>query len=181
MVKTPSQASQDLEDLPHVDALVSTPDHTENTDNASSSSAPTAPQADRARLKRQMKEQADTIRLLQEQLQHATNALHDSQNTQDELNSLIQQTMTPGRRETPGPHRLQPKGLRQEDKDFQDKVRQQTPDDPNFLTLMTPGSCLSKPSQKQYRTIITTTSMNPSSSPVKTNNGTNSTIIYDRT
>ncbi len=86
-----------------------------------------------------MKEQADTICLLQEQLQHATNALHDSQNTQDELNSLIQQTMTPGRRETPGPHRLQPKGLRQEDKDFQDKVRQQTTDDPTPPDPTDPG------------------------------------------
>jgi hypothetical protein len=136
MVKTPSQARQDPEDLPHVEALDATPD---NTENASSSSAPPAPQAERARLKRQMQEQAETIRILQEQLQHATNALNDSQHAQDEMNSLIQQTMTPGRRETPGPHRLQPKGLRQEDKDFQEKVRQQKPDDPTPLDPTDPG------------------------------------------
>jgi hypothetical protein len=71
MVKIPSQARQDPDDLPHVEALDATPD---NTDNTGSSSAPIAPQADRNRLRRQMKEQADTIRVLQEQLQHATDA-----------------------------------------------------------------------------------------------------------
>ncbi len=126
-MKTPSQARQDPDDLPHVEAIDATPD---NTDNTSSSSAPTAPQAHRDRLKRQMKEQTDTIRLLQEQLQHATHALNESKNAQDKMNSLIQQTMTPGCHESPGPHRLQPKGLRQEDKDFQEKVRQQTPHAP---------------------------------------------------
>ncbi len=40
------------------------------------------------------------------------------------MNSLIQQ-LTPGRRETPGPHRLQPKGQRQEDLEHQEKIRQQ--------------------------------------------------------
>jgi hypothetical protein len=43
------------------------------------------------------------------------------------MRSLLQPTMTQGQRETPGPHRLQPKGQRSEDKDFQEKVRQQTP------------------------------------------------------
>jgi hypothetical protein len=52
------------------------------------------------------------------------------------MNLLIQQTMTPGRRETPGPlpHRLHPKDQRQEDKDFQEKVRQQPTDEPTPLT-----------------------------------------------
>jgi hypothetical protein len=136
MVKTPSQLRHDPEDLPHVEALETTPD---NTDNESSSYAPTAPQADRDRLKRQMQEQADTIRLLQEQLQHATNALQDSLQTQDDMKSLIHQTMTPGQRETPGPHRLQPKGQRQEDKDFQEKVRQQTPIESTSTANTDPG------------------------------------------
>ena len=136
MVKTPSQLRHDPEDLPHVEALETTPD---NTDNESSSYAPTAPQADRDRLKRQMQEQADTIRLLQEQLQHATNALQDSLQTQDDMKSLIHQTMTPVQRETPGPHRLQPKGQRQEDKDFQEKVRQQTPIESTSTANTDPG------------------------------------------
>jgi hypothetical protein len=71
-----------------------------------------------------MREQAETIKALQDQLHHATVALTDSQHTQDELNSLIQQ-LTPSRRETPGPHRLQPKGQRQEDLEHQEKIRQQ--------------------------------------------------------
>ncbi len=41
--------------------------------------------------------------------------------------------------QTPGPHRLQPKGLRQEVKDFQEKVRQQTTDDPTPLNSTDPG------------------------------------------
>jgi hypothetical protein len=124
MVKTPSQTRQasehDPENLLEVDGLESAPDNMENT---GSSSAPAAPQADCDRLRWQMQAQADTIKALQEQLQHATNALQESKNTQAELNTLVQQ-LTPGRCETPGPHRLQPKGLRQEDKDFQNKVRQ---------------------------------------------------------
>jgi hypothetical protein len=135
MVKTPSEARQDLEDLPHVDALVSTPN---NTDNTSSSFEPAAPQADRDRLTRQMKAQADTIKALQEQLQHATDALHNSHNTNDELHSPFE-TTTPGHRETPGPHRLLPKGQRQEDKDFQDKVRHLSPDEPTPLNPTDPG------------------------------------------
>ena len=93
MIKTPSQSRQDPEhdpeNLPHVDALEATPDTTETT---GSSFAPAAPQADRDRLKRQMREQAETIKALQDQLHHATVALTDSQHTQDELNSLIQQS-----------------------------------------------------------------------------------------
>jgi hypothetical protein len=139
MVKTPSQSRQasehDPENLPEVDGLESTPD---TTDNSSSSSAPAAPQADRDRLKWQMQSQADTIKALQEQLQHATDVLQESQHTQAELNSLVQQ-LTPGRCETPGPHRLQPKGLRQEDKDFQDKVRKQPSDETPPLNPTDPG------------------------------------------
>jgi hypothetical protein len=139
MVKTPSQVRQDPEhdpeNLPEVDSLEATPD---NTENSGSSSAPAAPQADRDRLKRQMNSQADTIKALQEQLQHATDALQESQHTQAELNSLVQQ-LTPGRCETPGPHRLQPKGLRQEDKEFQNKLRQQTSDEKPPVTPTDPG------------------------------------------
>ncbi len=123
MVKTPSQSRQasehDPETLPEVDGLDSTPD---NTDNSSSSSALAAPQADRDRLKWQMKSQADTIKALQAQLQHAADALQESQHAQAELNLLVQQ-LTPGRCETPGPHRLQPKGLRQEDKDSRQSTK----------------------------------------------------------
>jgi hypothetical protein len=104
MVKTPSQArqapEQDLEHLPEVAGLEATPN---NTENPGSSSAPAAPQADRDRLNWQMQAQADTIKALQEQLQHATDALQESQHTQAELNSLVQQ-LTPGRCETPGRH-----------------------------------------------------------------------------
>jgi hypothetical protein len=136
MVKTPSQArqapEQDPENLPEVDGLEATPD---NTENPGSSSAPAAPQADRDRLKWQMKAQADTIKALQEQLQHATDALQESQYTQAELNSLVQQ----------GPHRLQPKGLRQEDKDFQNKVRQQMSDEQPPVNPTDPDYCSSKP------------------------------------
>jgi hypothetical protein len=54
--------------------------------------------------------------------------------SQDELHSILQAAIatpgpnaTPGPKETPGPHRLQPRTARQEDIDFQEKVRQQTP------------------------------------------------------
>ncbi len=124
MVKTPSRArqapEQDPENLPEVDGLEATPD---NTENPGSSSAPAASQADRDRLKWQIKAQADTIKALQEQLQHAT-----------------------------GSHRLQPKGLRQEDKDYQNKVRQQTsdeqppvnPTDPGLLFIKTLAKAISE-------------------------------------
>jgi hypothetical protein len=85
-----------------------------------------------------MKAQADTIKALQEQLQHATDALHASHTTNDELHSPLE-TTTPGIRETPGPHRLLPKGQRQEDKDFQDKVRHQSPDKSTPLSPTDPG------------------------------------------
>ena len=153
MVKTPSQSRQasehDPENLPEVDGLESTPD---NTDNSSSSSAPAAPQADRDRLKWQMQSQADTIKALQEQLQHATDALHNSHNTNDELHSPFK-TTTPGIRETPGPHRLLPKGQRQEDKDFQDKVRHQS--------LLTLGCFSSNHLQRPFQRINIKISMTP--------------------
>jgi hypothetical protein len=182
MVKTPSQArtdsEHDPENLPEVDGLEGTPD---NTENSSSSFAPAAPQADRGRLKWQRKSQAYTIKALQEQLQNATDALKESQQTQVELNTIVQQ-LTPDRCETPGPHRLQPKGLRQEDKDFRDKVRQQPSDEPAPLNPTDPGLLFIKTqSLRLYPKTTITMLMNQLSSLAKTNTGTSFTTNSDPT
>ena len=79
MVKTPSQArqapEQDPEHLPEVAGLEATPN---NTENPGSSSAPAASHADRDRLNWQMQAQADTIKALQEQLQHGRGSSNKS-------------------------------------------------------------------------------------------------------
>ena len=113
--------------LPEIDAL----SRDENTTTKSSS------KGRKDDLTQRMAEQARTIRELTQLLQDKQEELRDSERAQHDLNSLLQAAMstpgpdkrsteTPGRRESPGPHRLQPKGIRQEDKDFQEKVRQQT-------------------------------------------------------
>ena len=133
---------QDQDDLPEIDAL----SRDENTTTKSSS------KGRKDDLTQRMAEQARTIRELTQLLQDKQEELRDSERAQHDLNSLLQAAMstpgpdkrsteTPGRRESPGPHRLQlqPKGIRQEDKDFQEKVRQQTPHVPPTNDPTDPG------------------------------------------
>jgi hypothetical protein len=87
-------------------------------------------------LKIRLQDQADKIRQLKSLLQDMQYALSHSTQNQSEVHAILQAAITtPGPKETPGPHRLQPRAARQEDIDFQEKARQQ---DPTTNTLDTP-------------------------------------------
>ncbi len=108
--------------LPEVDAL--------SNAALNESSIGSSSQRHRNDLQQRMYEQARTIRELTQQLQQTQVELHDSTKTQSELNILLQAAMStpstlPRPSETPGPHRLQPRAQRQEDREFQEKVRNQ--------------------------------------------------------
>ena len=128
--------SQQHERRPH--SLDSIPEVTALHDDTMSpledrlSSSSTSTTSTLPRRERKMQEQADTIRELKHQLQEMQYALAHSTQHQAELHSILQAAIaipgpnsTPGPKETPGPHRLQPRTARQEDIDFQEKVRQQ--------------------------------------------------------
>jgi hypothetical protein len=117
-----------------------------------------------------MQEQAKTIRDLQRKLQQTQHALNDSTQNQSELNSLLHAAISipgsiRGPTETPGPHRLLPKGQRQEDKGYLEKIRQQqertsTPTPPD---LNDPGLLFIKTLAKA----ITDNHHNDMSEPIK--------------
>ena len=128
--------SQQHERRPH--SLDSIPEVTALHDDTMSpledrlSSSSTSTTSTIPRRERKMQEQADTIRELKHQLQEMQYALAHSTQHQAELHSILQAAIatpgpnsTPGPKEIPGPHRLQPRTARQEDIDFQEKVRQQ--------------------------------------------------------
>jgi hypothetical protein len=121
------------EDMPLIDAL----------DNADQTPLPNSTSAKKkipSEALKKIRDQQTLIKQLQRQLEHTSEALHDSENNKAELHDLLQATLTsigpfrtlePPRTqtrplETPGPYRLQERAQRPEDLEYQERVRQQT-------------------------------------------------------
>ena len=121
-----------LDSIPEVEAL-GTELLSPFEDVASSSSTTQSSTQSRrdGALKVKLQDQADKIRQLKGQLKDMEYALANSTQNQSELHAILRTAITtPGPKETPGPHRLQPRATRPEDIEFQEKVRQQTPAHP---------------------------------------------------
>ena len=118
------QEQNGQEDMPLIDAL--TLDGTDQTPLPNSTS--TKRKIPSEALKK-IRDQQNLIKHLQRQLEHTSEALHDSEHNKAELNELLLATLnSPGPTrplETPGPHRLQERAQRPEDIAYQERVRQQ--------------------------------------------------------
>jgi hypothetical protein len=129
LLQTHERRPHSLESTPEVTGLDA--DNRPPLEDTQSSSS-TSSTSTQSRRERKLHEQADKIRQLKNHLQEMQHALTHSTQHQAELHSILQAAITtpgpiatPGSKETPGPHRLQPRTARQEDIDFQEKVRQQ--------------------------------------------------------
>ncbi len=127
------QEQNGQEDMPFIDAL-------ENADQTLLPNSTSAKRKIPSEALKKIRDQHTLIKQLQRQLDHASEALQDSENNKAELHDLLHTTLNspgpfrplepPGTQtpplETPGPHRLQERAQRPEDPDYQERVRQQT-------------------------------------------------------